>query len=202
MEVYIIRHGETDWNKQCLLQGQSDIPLNDYGRELAKQTAEGLKEIPFDRIYSSPLIRAYETAEIIRGNRDIEIITDERIKEIAFGVDEGVHKDKVSENFKDFFAAPEKYIPPAGGESYQSLLKRAADFVDNELVPLSATATRVMIVAHGALNSALAVYLKGLGVENMWERFIPNCGVNIYEVNGNDFTLIAEGKVYYESDSR
>ena len=67
MKVYLIRHGETDWNSVRKLQGQTDIRLNDYGIELAKLTAEGLKDVDFDLIYSSPLIRAVETAEIIKG---------------------------------------------------------------------------------------------------------------------------------------
>lgn len=69
MDIYLIRHGETDWNRMKKLQGTTDIPLNAYGIELAEKTAEGLKDVPFDRIYTSPLIRARKTAEIIRGDR-------------------------------------------------------------------------------------------------------------------------------------
>ena len=74
MKLYIVRHGETDWNNEKKLQGRSDVPLNDYGRELAYITSEALKDVKFDAIYSSPLIRAYETATILKGDRDIEII--------------------------------------------------------------------------------------------------------------------------------
>ena len=86
MDIYLIRHGETDWNKEKKLQGITDIPLNAYGIELAEKTAEGLKDVPFDRIYTSPLIRAKKTAEIIRGNRPIELEVREELKEISFGV--------------------------------------------------------------------------------------------------------------------
>ena len=86
MELYIIRHGETDWNKEKRLQGRSDTELNEYGIELAEITADALKDVTFDRIYSSPLKRAYRTAEIIRLDRDIEIQTDDRLLEICFGV--------------------------------------------------------------------------------------------------------------------
>ena len=57
MKLYIIRHGETDWNKEKRLQGQSDIPLNDYGRELARITGKALKDVHFDYVFSSPLSR-------------------------------------------------------------------------------------------------------------------------------------------------
>ena len=74
MDIYLIRHGETDWNKTKRLQGVTDIPLNACGIELAEKTAEGLKNVPFDRIYTSPLIRAKKTAEIIRGDRPVELV--------------------------------------------------------------------------------------------------------------------------------
>ena len=70
MDIYLIRHGETDYNKKKRLQGVTDIPLNAQGIALAEKTAAGLRDISFDRIYTSPLIRARRTAEIIRGNRD------------------------------------------------------------------------------------------------------------------------------------
>ena len=66
MKLYIIRHGETDWNKEKRLQGQSDTQLNEYGIELARITGEALKDVHFDYIFSSPLKRAYKTAELIR----------------------------------------------------------------------------------------------------------------------------------------
>ena len=89
MKLYLVRHGETDWNKQKRIQGQVDIPLNAFGRSLAKKTAEGLKSIPFDVCYSSPLGRAEETARLILNERDVPIITDNRIMEMAFGEYEG-----------------------------------------------------------------------------------------------------------------
>ena len=69
MRIYIMRHGETDWNRENKIQGRVDIPLNENGRELARITAEKLKKIPFAAAITSPLIRAKETAEIIMGDR-------------------------------------------------------------------------------------------------------------------------------------
>ena len=89
MKLYLVRHGETDWNKVKKIQGQVDIPLNQFGKHLAEETAEGLHDIPFDLCISSPLSRAYETARIILEGRDVPIITDARIGEMAFGEYEG-----------------------------------------------------------------------------------------------------------------
>ena len=65
MKIYFVRHGETDWNRAHKVQGHTDIPLNNYGRHLARETAEGMKNLKIDLAYTSPLSRAKETAEII-----------------------------------------------------------------------------------------------------------------------------------------
>ena len=91
MMLYIVRHGETDWNRQKKVQGHTDIPLNEYGRHLAEETAEGMKDIPIDIGYTSPLKRARETAEIILKGRNIPLLDEPRIQEIGFGIYEGIH---------------------------------------------------------------------------------------------------------------
>jgi len=87
---YFLRHGETDWNKQGLMQGHTDIPLNDTGRAQAEAAAAILARVPIDRIVASPLIRAYETAEIVNRHLQKEIVREEGIRERHFGSMEGV----------------------------------------------------------------------------------------------------------------
>lgn len=198
MELYIIRHGETDWNKAKKLQGRSNIELNEYGRELARVTAEAIKDVHFDKIYSSPLIRAYETAQIMKNDRDTIIETDERLIEIGFGVDEGVESDKVSDNFRYFFKEPELYTPAEGGETYESLLSRTKSFLEEVIYPEANQVERVMIVAHGALNRALIVNLCGLSVKNMWDgEFQKNCCVNIFDIRDNNIKAVTIAKTFY-----
>lgn len=199
MELYIIRHGETDWNKEKRLQGRSDTELNAYGIELAQITAEALKDINFDCIYSSPLKRAYKTAEIIRRHREIEIKTDERLKEISFGVMEGVPMKERPESFQKFFTDPANYVAPNGGESYEELVARTKDFIEDVVVTNSKTMERMLIVAHGALNKALMLNLNHDEIKNFWEGiFQRNCCVNIFSVNGKDFKMLENGLIFYE----
>ena len=89
MELIYVRHGETAWNEAHLLQGWSDIPLNEAGIRQAEKTRELLEEVRFDRIITSPLQRAKQTAEIIAAGRDVPLIVDERLKERGFGSLEG-----------------------------------------------------------------------------------------------------------------
>ena len=89
MKLYLVRHGQTPWNKVHRNQGRSDIPLNEYGRELAAVTGKGLEDVPFDLCFTSPLKRAKETAMLILEGRNIPIVEDERLIEISFGDYEG-----------------------------------------------------------------------------------------------------------------
>lgn len=202
MKLYIIRHGETDWNKAFRLQGQSDVPLNEYGRQLARITADALKDIAFDVIYSSPLSRALETAQIIRRERQVPIITDERLKEISFGADEGKSKDELGEHFSNFFFAPDKFVPSQGGESYETVCRRAEDFFRDQIEPLRKTAKTVLIAAHGTMNKALMLHMKNIAIRDIWKgEFQKNCCVNYYELTEDTVTVIEEAKIYYDSET-
>lgn len=91
MKLYLIRHGETDWNKERKLQGKSDIALNAFGRTLARKTAKHLSNLSFDLAITSPLKRAKETAEILLEGREIPLLEDERLAEMGFGCLEGYY---------------------------------------------------------------------------------------------------------------
>ena len=200
MKLYLVRHGETDWNKIHKLQGKSNVPLNEYGRELARVTSKAMEDIEFTHIFSSPLDRAYETAEILRGSRDLEIVVDKRLEEMSFGIYEGVPNEEVKEGVDMFFNDPANYIPPEGGETYQEVCQRTQSFVEEVLIPLSEREpdAQVLLTAHGALNKTIIIYLKHLEIKNMWDgAFQKNCCVNIFDINGYDFKLIEEAKVYY-----
>lgn len=202
MELYILRHGETDWNKTMRMQGQVNIPLNDYGRELAEKTRDGLKDIKFDYIFSSPLDRALETAKIVTGVNDDEITKDERLLEISFGEYEGKYPDERPAEFLDFFKAPDKYVPGKGAESYQELCKRTAEFVKEIINPIEQIKpdAKVLISGHGAMNKSLMLYFKRLEIKDIWSGpFQKNCSVTKVDVDSElNYTIAFENKVFYE----
>ena len=80
IRIYIIRHGITEWNELKRLQGQTDIPLAEEGRALARLTGRGMKNVHLDRCFCSPLFRARETAQLVLGERDVPVIIDPRIR--------------------------------------------------------------------------------------------------------------------------
>ena len=103
MRLYIVRHGETKWNRERRLQGSTDVELNDKGIALAKSTGKALAEVPFRRAFSSPLKRAVVTAKLILGERQTPLILDERLKEISFGNWEGRCIDPARKELPDSF---------------------------------------------------------------------------------------------------
>ena len=203
MKIYIIRHGETDWNVVKRLQGRSDIPLNEEGKRLARVTADALADIPFTRIYTSPLLRAKETAMIIKGDRDIPVIEEERIQEISFGVYEGFicaedHYTIPDPDFINFFKQPEKYIAPQGAEKIETLCNRTTDFLQ-ELVHTTAYQEDIILIStHGAALRGLLSSINMNGVAEFWKGGVhKNCAVTILEVVDGRINLLEEGKVYY-----
>lgn len=93
-KIYLTRHGETVWNRQCRFQGHKNSDLTEKGILAAELLADRIEEIELDYIVSSPLMRAYNTAEIIRGNKNIQIIKHDGLKEINLGKFEGMsYKD-------------------------------------------------------------------------------------------------------------
>lgn len=199
MLLYIIRHGETAWNVMRKIQGAVDIPLNEKGIRLAKITGEKLKDVPFDRAISSPLQRAYKTAELVLGKREIPIETDRRIQEISFGDLEGTQVLNVDplHPFYNFFADAYHYVPARNGESIHDVCERAGKFYQELIHRADLQDKTVLIATHGCVLRALLqpVYED---ISDFWQGGVcPNCGVNIIEVKGGKSTLLEKDKIYY-----
>jgi probable phosphoglycerate mutase len=206
MKVYLVRHGETPWNKEKRFQGQIDVPLNDYGRQIAEETRRAMPPVEFDRVYSSPLCRARETAEILlRDKPDFPVIVDDRLKEFGFGSYEGSSISAVADDpthpMYDCLWHPDTYQAPEGAESFSHLIARAESFVNDCLLPLEGICRNVLVTAHGALNRAIVVALGHKSVADFWTIPYYNCAVTILELTGGRFTLLEEAKIYYTPQS-
>lgn len=200
MELYMIRHGETEWNRIRRLQGQTDIPLNDTGRELAVRVGHQLRDIPFSMVISSPLQRAVETATLVitAAGREIEIRRDDRLKEIAFGVYEGysvVNSQYTAPDpdFHNFFDAPQLYHAPQKGENFSQLLERTGAFLKELAANRDYEQDTILLSVHGAVMRALLANIKGLGVEQFWDTGVPqNCAVAIARTHQGQWVLEAQ----------
>lgn len=192
MELYLIRHGKTVWNKDNRLQGSKNIELSQEGIEAAKNLGEELKTTNFDYIYSSPLDRAYNTALLATQNR-FPIIKNQDLREINFGDLEGQtyeQMESADHPSRYFFTAPEKFKPAPNGETLESVCQRTQKFIQTIIEPLYKTNpnARIMIVAHGALNKAIMCYLDKHGLDQFWKDGLQkNCQATIFTFDGNSW---------------
>ncbi len=161
--LYLVRHGETDWNAAGRWQGQTDVPLNPRGREQAREVGERLRGMGLAAIASSDLLRARVTAEIAAAELGLTVNhLDAALRERRFGCFEGLTREEVASRFPEAWA---RYLEdpgpaPPGGESRDELLGR--------LIPAVASAAArlpgpVLVVMHGgAMRALLAEHLSGM----------------------------------------
>lgn len=204
MKLYIMRHGETDWNKAKRLQGQSDIELNEFGRKLAYKTREGLKDVEFDLVITSPLKRAEETAQIVIGDREIPFAEDVRIQEMGFGLYEGMcckgeGFNIPDKDFKRFFTDPENYKAPKGGENFEEVCQRVEAFLEELYRKEEYENSTILISVHGAVLCAMLRNMKQNPLSMFWGTGVhKNCAVTIVDVENGKPQIMQENVVYYD----
>jgi len=155
MKLFLVRHGQTDWNLAQRFQGMSDIPLNETGRQQAHALGERLSSQDFEAVYSSPMRRALETAELITA-RKIGIQTDPRLQEISFGDWEGMAYDEINGKYPDALKIWENDVvhnAPPGGETLEQLVQRVQSILND--LHASHRGQTVLIVAHGGVLQSL-----------------------------------------------
>lgn len=158
--LYLIRHGETDWNRAMRIQGQSDTELNAEGMEQARRLGARMARWRIDRAITSDLARARETARLILGDREVTLETDQRLRERHFGEWEGLTREEVEA--RDAAAArhwreePWTFRPP-GGESLADVARRATPVVEE----LRGEPGHILIVSHGGTLQTILRHLLG-----------------------------------------
>ena len=180
--LLIVRHGETDWNRDARWQGHADTPLNERGREQARELAASIDGV--DAIYSSDLARARETAEILAERLGLEVQADARLRERGFGAWEGLTHDDIQSRFAEEhrrWRAGEGF-GAADAEPYETMRRRVEDFLE-EIVLRHPSGT-VLVVTHG--GTARVVYAVAGGLDYVKDResipSVANCGVVRYGV--------------------
>ena len=204
--VYFLRHGQTDWNRAHRLQGSvSYTSLTDQGRQMAKKTGEGMAAagLRFDRIYTSPYLRAKETADLVSQSTGPAPVADDRLREMCFGKYEGLHYgagNYPDENLRRFFEGDaEQYVPQGeGAESFFQVQRRLRDFLETELKPQDGKVTNVLCVAHSLVLKSLVRELAGDEASASARKTLqPNCCVHIVKYANGKFSLYDTGRIYY-----
>ena len=175
--LILIRHGETDWNMEKRYQGQEDPPLNWRGRDQARRLAEALSVVPLDVLYSSPLARARETAEILKEQFGVPLHFEARLKEIHLGEWGGKLSAEVAEQDPDRHLRWETdawSVTPPGGESLFQVRDRVHAAAD-EIVRRHAGKT-IGLVAHRIPLGLLKVRYGNLDSSLLRKLYLPNAG--------------------------
>jgi broad specificity phosphatase PhoE len=179
--LLLVRHGETDWNRDGRWQGHSDTPLNELGRRQARELADTLDSV--DVVYASDLARARETAEILAARLGIEVRLDERLRERSFGAWEGLTMEEIERRFRE---AHERWRAGEGfgaddAESFEDFAERVRSFLGDVLD--RHPQETVLVVSHG--GSIRVIHALASGLDYVQDhRSIPavaNCVVARYE---------------------
>ena len=195
MEIYFVRHGQTIWNVEKRFQGLSDSPLTELGITQAKLLGEKLKDIKFDKFYSTSLKRANDTAKYIKGNREQEVEIFDDFVEISMGDMEGIQQEEFKklypEQVKNFFFNQLEYNPSSfKGESFLEVRERVIKGL-NKFVELNKNYERVLVVSHGATLKTLLHYISGKDISTLSDESIPkNTSYTIVKYENGKFEII------------
>jgi broad specificity phosphatase PhoE len=177
--LWLVRHGQTDWNVEGRWQGHTDLPLNAVGREQTEILVESLANIHFDAIFSSDLDRAYETAYAVGKQHGIKVHIEERLREINLGEWEGLTGEEIQRlypaEWQDREMFPLEARPP-GGESMFELAVRIIPAVTD--IARRYPSGRVLIVSHGVALAVIICHTQGLPLERSFD-YIPENAVPV-----------------------
>lgn len=180
-KLYIVRHGETEWNTLGRIQGHTDVALSDRGRQQAAALAHRLAGVAFDAAYCSDLSRARETAQIILGPRDAPLCATPQLREYHKGIFEGLTVREYAQRYPDLYQASLRndldFAPPGGGETIRQTSARMAQFTA-QLLDQNPNDT-ALIVGHGGSLRAVIVALLSLPLEANWKFAMRNCALSL-----------------------
>ncbi|NJO28598.1 MAG: histidine phosphatase family protein [Richelia sp. SL_2_1] len=186
IRLLLVRHGETDWNQQNKYQGQTDIPLNENGKLQSQKVADFFKDVSIDKVFSSSLLRAKQTAEIIlQHHQNVNLELNDGFKEIIHGLWEGKVEAEIEQEFpgglQQWYETPEQVKMP-NGESLQQVWQRTIEVYESILdTAFTNKLNSILIVAHGVINQILLCHILGLSAEYFWNFRQNNCCLNVID---------------------
>jgi probable phosphoglycerate mutase len=188
------------------MQGWQDSPLSDLGVRQAEALRERLRDVDLDVIYASPTGRAWQTAQIARGDRDLPMVACDALREIKLGIWDGRRIEEVEETHPEalakFWKAPHRYEPIAGGESFHALAERVRPALA-EIVAAHLEET-VLIVSHTVTLKIMLAHFHGRSLAKIWDSpYFKPASLSIVEIeeqNGREARVRVEGAAEHLPD--
>ena len=188
--IYLVRHGQTAWNKEEIFRGRSDVPLNDTGLREAELAAEFFRGLKIRALYSSPLLRASQTADKIAAVLSLKVEPLEGIIDMSFGVWEGRPLQEVKasdgERYLQWQEEPHRLKLP-GGESLDEVRERS--MVALETVIRRHAEEAVILVTHRVINKVILCAILGLDNSHFWQMSQDTTAINLIRYRHGKYTL-------------
>jgi len=190
-KIYIVRHGQTDWNRDEIFRGRADRPLTELGRRQAEAAGEALRDVQIEAIYSSPLVRALDTAAPTASIHRLETQVDGGLIDIDYGEWQGVSRADVIERYPELHRtwseAPHLVIFP-GGESLADVRSRVLPATKH--LASSHPGATIALFSHRVVIKVLLGALLGLDDSHFWEIRQDPGAVNLVEISGDRVALV------------
>ena len=191
--IFLCRHGESEYNAKRIIQGHIDTDLTPKGVVQARLAAEELKSFPIERIFTSDLRRAYRTAQIIADVLGLEVEVDKRLREMHFGEWEGLTYDHIYKNhIEDFHNWLKNPVacPLPSQEDIEEFKERISSFIE---FLKNIKEKNILIVGHGGSIQGIICLATGLGLEHLWGLRHANTGISclrLYESIPSDIKFL------------
>jgi 2,3-bisphosphoglycerate-dependent phosphoglycerate mutase len=198
-KLILLRHGESQWNLENRFTGWIDVPLSPKGVEEARRAGELLKDVPIDKLYTSVLKRAIDTANIaleVRGGPPLPTERDQALNERHYGDLQGLNKAETAKQYGDeqVHIWRRSYdVPPPNGESLKDTAERTLPYFKEHVLPDLKAGLNVLVAAHGNSLRSIVMYLDDLTKEQVLELNIPTGVPLVYDFDADGHIL---GKQY------
>jgi probable phosphoglycerate mutase len=200
-EVVLIRHGETDWNRELRFQGHVDVALNAVGLEQARRLGARLAGEQAQALYTSDLQRAQQTAQPIEQHLGLARVADAQLREQCFGTVDGMRVDEIQREHPDAWAGwlrfDQDFCMP-GGESMRQFHARVIDAIHR--LAMDHRGQRVIVVTHGGVLDMVYRTARGLGLGGPRQSEIPNAGLNRVAVDAERIEILSWADVQHLAD--
>lgn len=202
---YLTRHGETEWNIERRMQGRLDSSLTALGKAQAERLGERLKDTPLNLIITSPSGRAVRTAELIRGDRAIPILTNGNLQEIDLGEWEGHLDSEIGLNYpeahRNFWQFPHLYKPTGGGETFAEVRDRVSREI--ERIAEAYPDQEILLVTHAVVLKSLLAHFDQSDPRELWNGpFMKATSLSVIEFEGDRRHVVLRGDIsHYEGNS-
>lgn len=195
MKLYLTRHGQTEWNLAGRMQGRLNSNLTALGKQQATWLGERLKDESIDVICSSSSGRAIETAELIRSERNIDMVLMDELREIDLGHWQGMLIDDViathPEDSHAYWYQPESFVAKKQ-ESFDEIIKRAGNAL--KMIIEKHEGQNVLVVSHGVFLKALFAHIENKSISQFWEGpFMHSTALSILKYDQNGFEICLQG---------